>query len=178
MRDAITSEKTPTWTLLLPGNYYGSSGSISVLLQGHVQAEQVLGILNEITQKQLILIKYILQYSLSWLAHPTTTSSKESRQACFVKGSLYEHASAMPQSPAGFGWRPGTEHPRQGPEGGPGQALSGGVLKATDHYAHGELCRGKPNNSSCVGTYGVKKNPGTPFRNTSLARNAEIALQI
>lgn len=35
----------PTCRLLLPGDDDGRPGGLSVLLQGHVQAEQVLGVL-------------------------------------------------------------------------------------------------------------------------------------
>lgn len=54
----------------------------------------------------------------------------------------------------------------EGPQGrlaGAGQTLSGGMQKATDHYARGELYRGKPSNCSCVGIYGVRKERRDSF---------------
>lgn len=48
-----TGTPGPTGRLLFSGDDDGSAGGLSVLLQGHVQAEQVLGVLTDKPQRNI-----------------------------------------------------------------------------------------------------------------------------
>lgn len=81
--------------------------------------EQVLGILNKIIQKQLILSKYILLYSLSLFAHPTTTFFKERGRAALFWEQLFVSTSfSYATFPGRFGHgHSQTDTPAEDPDG-------------------------------------------------------------